>query len=127
MALFQYRKGSAMTRSCDTDGASLCADSFPEEPGTNSLKKTGECLIAAVEKIASPVCKKIVGIASTHEESEDTFEASLAQVRERLVPIRRPRTHTLTHTLTHIHTHTHTHPGACSERESPGRKCHSCL
>jgi Golgi apparatus protein 1 len=80
MALFQYRKGAAMTRSCDADGESLCPDSFPNEPGANSLKKTGECLISSVEKIASPVCKKLVGIASAHEESEDTFEASLAQV-----------------------------------------------
>ena len=69
-----------MTKECDADGAALCAESFPTAAGSNSFKKLGVCLTENVAKIASPTCKKLVGIASAHEESEDTFEASLAQV-----------------------------------------------
>jgi len=77
MALWQYRKGAAMTEECDEDAQTLCPADFPV--GGVTLKKLGLCLAEKRGNITSPVCKKLVEIAGTHEDNSE-FEKQLAAV-----------------------------------------------
>jgi len=77
MALWQYRKGAATTEECDEDAQTLCPADFPV--GGVTLKNLGKCLTEKTSNITSAVCKKLVEIAGTHEESEE-FEKQLAAV-----------------------------------------------
>eukprot|EP00238_Polyblepharides_amylifera_P013095 CAMPEP_0196572234 /NCGR_PEP_ID=MMETSP1081-20130531/2305_1 /TAXON_ID=36882 /ORGANISM="Pyramimonas amylifera, Strain CCMP720" /LENGTH=880 /DNA_ID=CAMNT_0041889479 /DNA_START=135 /DNA_END=2777 /DNA_ORIENTATION=+ len=78
MALWQYRKGAAMTEECDEDAQTLCPEVYPSD-GSSVLKKIGNCLTEKVATITSGACKKMVEISITQEESAD-FEKSLASV-----------------------------------------------
>jgi len=78
MALWQYRKGAAMTEECDEDAQTLCAGDFPDGSSV-ATKKLGQCMTEKSSTITNAVCKKLVEISASHEENAD-FEKALASV-----------------------------------------------
>lgn len=58
MALWQYRKGAAMTEECDEDAQTLCAGDFPDGSSV-ATKKLGQCQMYLQQCLCSPVASDL--------------------------------------------------------------------